>query len=133
MCGMKILLTGVKDEMCNFLDNCTFYKSWFMLPLTQRRHTQKRNILFGECFLQWVQVLCHVHQSNTGNLAGTEQDWACTDVPRANDFSTWCFLVQGKVKPKGPIKPGYQTLENGNPDLFLLIMENLLFNLTDLF
>lgn len=52
---------------------------------------------------------------------------------RVNDFSTSCFLVQGKVGPKGPIKPGYQALENGNPDLFLLIMKKLLFNLTDLF
>lgn len=77
--------------------------------------------------------LCHVHQPNSGNPAGTSQVWEYLDVPRTNDFSTCCFMVQSKVRPRDPIKPGYQTLESGNPDLFLLIMKKLLFNLTDLF
>lgn len=77
--------------------------------------------------------LCHVHQPNSGNPAGTSQVWEYLDVPRANDFSTCCFMVQSKVRPRDPIKPGCQTLESGNPDLFLLIMKKLLFNLTDLF
>lgn len=68
-----------------------------------------------------------MYQSNAGKVACTKQDWAYTDVPRANDFSTCSFLVQGKVRPRGPIKLGYQTLENGNPDLFLLVMKKLLF------
>lgn len=133
---MKVLLADVKDEMCNFLDYC-LEELVHVTSNSEETYPQEKCPLWG--MIPSVGTfasgsgLCHVHHPNAGNPAGTNQDRACLDVPRANDFSTCCFLVQDKVRPRDLIKPGYQTLGNGNPDLFLLIMKNLLFNLTALF